>query len=84
MDRRNQLELIHLVYLYLERAMNFILWKDTKVIKLLASDSSFSKKKFSKIDRCGVLEAEIIDGQGADNFSIGQILRDFRIKLIRF
>ena len=33
---------------------------------------------------CGILEAEIIDGQGADNFSIGQILRDFRIKVIRF
>ena len=48
MDRRNQLELIHLVYLYLERAMNFILWKDTKVIKLLASDSSFSKKNSQK------------------------------------
>ena len=47
-------------------------------------------KFLKKIDQknrklaCGILEAEIIDGQGADNFSIGQILRDFRIKVIRF
>ena len=54
-------------------------------IILLEPDSSFSKSLIKKsLASCGILEAEIIDGQGADNFSIGQILRDFRIKLIRF
>ena len=54
-------------------------------IILLEPDSSFSKSLIKKsLASCGILEAEIIDGQGADNFSIGQILRDFRIKVIRF